>query len=1600
MISSSSVEGNEGSVAFLMFGFLGAMGASFVIWVPLLYNSNNIRECRRKKRSSGGNTSISLSYVISSIIAFVSILNLQPCIPSSIQECTPDEGFGTFHPNFRQWLQCLHVILITPIILSYASYYLLPMRVANALMEVIPRINSCVLFGFLSATCAVWHAYQIMKEGAKYIVPITDCQLSITTDLICCSCITLYAVYKDSLLVNGSGRSRGNHHYGALRTMCIAAIIMPLISPAAVIAGHLCLIRLDESYGSLIAYVQRRVADKRRCNEITVKYGGAATGAMNGKKKGKNSSPTKGTTGKKSEVSTNWCNLGLWTQQSGDTPLSYNQACQNLAHALGKAANLNSNDAILSCGCGSIDEVRYFKSTFDLRHATGIDPHLPKASLDEIIGGDFNVRSVRASIEDLTGYINEEQLKPLFPPHIFDKILALDSVYHYPCKRSFLSDCFHMLPGSTTGSDGEKVVAVSDIVLRKHCNDTPLWVKVALRLTGIPICNLWSVKEYRNNLTSIGYNEDISVQLVGKDVFKGWSAYLPKCLLDHIDYALIVAKKPNIKSNLPPLKKKRVAIIGSGLAGLSSAHYLLTSKEATNVDVDIYEAGDCTGLAGNTTLIGDQLVDVPARMAALGYYNEYQKLLNELDIPTVVVRTDSSFYGDDGHGSQVCYEYSQSSFANIYNAIFVGGLGKLLQLIIALRKLKCEDSEDEDSSEGKVTFGEWLQRNLGVSTEKSYTCDSTGAKKEHDLPSLTCHTNPFAYIICGSLSWMLSCRWADLLEYPADIVLPYCRGLRMDRLGAGRQGQVIRVVPSIKALEARLLYGVRKLHLGMRVCNIDDTKVINGVTYDAVIVATEARAVPKIVAECSDVFEKITYHPSTIYLHTDESFMPKNRKDWKCWNVEMSSGRQEPQLTFWLNEFYPDSRFGATNVFQIWAPSRPPQKEKIIRRYDFERVVHSKDTRTLIAGINDEQGKNGIYYAGSYCIYGMGLLEQALISGKDVSKMVLNDLVGVCSVPLPAKAPIPLKALVIGAGPSGLVTAKYLLESTFPVYDVTVVESSNKVGGSFVNKTYDFCHLVSSKYLTAFSDHRMSEDTASCPDHPSAAQYCEYLQTYAERFGLLDKIKFGCAVVSVKDADTTCKQGDSDEYEVQYENSDYKLITGKFDIVAVCSGLHNSAFVPTLFTPSNDFATKFKGQIIHSCQYKEASIFTNKRVLILGCGETAMDLAYRAINNSRTQSVALSVRRGLLSIPHNLAKDRPLDVFITNLFEHAYEHPWVHSLRLRWVLSTIIIRLFLLLSGSSVGFNQWAVQTSPVARGYHIINKSHAAMSHLNVPIKSQSMWGRFWMWVYQESGLRPIESFHQTEVVGVDDDGVTVRFCDGRKYEADLIVLATGYKQSFPFLDDNIRKEFMEESLQAQSCDGCKGDVSSYKLEEHYLPSQHFIVGKNRPRLGFIGFVRPNVGAIPPMSELQVMWWLERMKGAVNMLPNSDPPSYMVLGRKYPYGVDYGSYMHRVAEDFGAAPTLTTLSKSSHPFKALYTYCIGQSMISLFRLQGPYASAVCWEVVTGELWRVCLKRGLAENCGLLFMTWLSFLMNMTACVLECIWCMCTLSQPKLFERY
>jgi dimethylaniline monooxygenase (N-oxide forming) len=93
---------------------------------------------------------------------------------------------------------------------------------------------------------------------------------------------------------------------------------------------------------------------------------------------------------------------------------------------------------------------------------------------------------------------------------------------------------------------------------------------------------------------------------------------------------------------------------------------------------------------------------------------------------------------------------------------------------------------------------------------------------------------------------------------------------------------------------------------------------------------------------------------------------------------------------------------------------------------------------------------------------------------------------------------------------------------------------------------------------------------------------------------------------------------------------------------------------------------------------------------------SAMDISYRAVRQEGS-TVALSTRHGFLSVPAVMDNGKPLDIFISNLFEHSYEHPWVHDWQLKWKISTWVIRAgFFIATGSSWGWNQWACRVKEV----------------------------------------------------------------------------------------------------------------------------------------------------------------------------------------------------------------------------------------------------------------------------------------------------------------
>ena len=554
--------------------------------------------------------------------------------------------------------------------------------------------------------------------------------------------------------------------------------------------------------------------------------------------------------------------------------------------------------------------------------------------------------------------------------------------------------------------------------------------------------------------------------------------------------------------------------------------------------------------------------------------------------------------------------------------------------------------------------------------------------------------------------------------------------------------------------------------------------------------------------------------------------------------------------------------------------------------------------------------------------------------------------------------------LIIGAGPSGLVTLKTLLENN---YNAIILEASSKIGGTFANKSYDNGSLVSSKYITSFSDFRW-EDASD--NHPPIPEYLNYLHQYCEEFDLYQFIYFDTQIVNIDKH----RQNNNILYSVQckylndrYNNTNIKkyLSKKKFNAIACCSGLHNVPYIPTI-----NGLDSFKGKVMHSSQYKKKSIFKGKKVLIVGCGETAMDLAYRAVITSNKQ-VSLVVRKGFLSVPTVLTEDIPLDTYITNLFECCYQHKWTEYLKLKWKFTGPFIRsAFYFGTGSAGGYNQWAGTLPNVYRGYHIINKSVNAMPYINPQIKKNSWFGRNIYKIFDKKNKNPEQQIIniKSAIAKIAKNGTTVHFTNGEYEDFDFIVFCTGYRQKFPFL------------YQSKDQGG----------DDDPLPSEHLICDKREPTLAFIGFVRPNVGAIPPMSEMQVMWWIEMKLNHVlrnhgKGMESNNIISYELLGknpRTCRYGVDYGAYMHDLARDIHAAPDLLFKWWWKNPRIAI-AYALGQSYVTFFRLEGPFQSDKAIAISENELYIPVLRRGFIGNSIFVFVIVIFGFVNLFFWIIE-----------------
>ncbi|XP_069593328.1 flavin-containing monooxygenase 5-like [Ranitomeya imitator] len=446
------------------------------------------------------------------------------------------------------------------------------------------------------------------------------------------------------------------------------------------------------------------------------------------------------------------------------------------------------------------------------------------------------------------------------------------------------------------------------------------------------------------------------------------------------------------------------------------------------------------------------------------------------------------------------------------------------------------------------------------------------------------------------------------------------------------------------------------------------------------------------------------------------------------------------------------------------------------------------------------------------------------------------------------------KICIIGAGSSGLTAIKCCLDENL---EPICFESSDDIGGLWRFKEipedsrasiYKSVIINTSKEMMCFSDYPIPDDF---PNYMHNSKIMDYFRLYAKHFDLLKYIHFKTKVCNIKKRPDFATTG---QWDVRTE-CDGKEEVGIFDGILVCSGHHTFPHLPL---HSFQGINKFKGEYLHSRDYKYPIQFADKKIIVIGIGNSGGDLAVEL--SSVAKQVFLSTRRGAWVVNRVADEGFPLDVVLYSRCK-------------------LLIKQFM----TTEMINNWGEKrmNSRFNHENFGLKPSHRVLSQhptINDDLPNRIISGKVL--------VKPnVKEFTERDVIF--EDGTVEK-------NIDVVFFATGYSFSFPFFEDpDLKVE--------------QNHISLYK---HVFPPH-----LEKTTVAFIGLIQP-IGAIMPIAELQARWATRVFKG-ISKLPSSQSMANKIamtkeeMARRYVESprhtiqVDFMEYMDEIASQFGVKPSL-----------------------------------------------------------------------------------------------
>ncbi|XP_039985150.1 flavin-containing monooxygenase 5-like isoform X1 [Xiphias gladius] len=492
------------------------------------------------------------------------------------------------------------------------------------------------------------------------------------------------------------------------------------------------------------------------------------------------------------------------------------------------------------------------------------------------------------------------------------------------------------------------------------------------------------------------------------------------------------------------------------------------------------------------------------------------------------------------------------------------------------------------------------------------------------------------------------------------------------------------------------------------------------------------------------------------------------------------------------------------------------------------------------------------------------------------------------------------RVAVVGGGSSGLACIKCCLDEGL---EPVCFESSDDIGGLWRFKDnpepdrasiYHSVIINTSKEMMCFSDFPIP---AHFPNYMHNSLIMDYFRMYADHFQLTRHIRFNTKVLQVKKRSDFSHSG---QWDVETENQDGKKEKHIFDAVMICIGHHCHPNLPLRDFPGIE---TFQGKYFHSRDYKTPEEWRNKKVVVIGIGNSGGDIA---VELSRvTKQLYLSTRRGAWILNRVGDSGIPIDLLFNRVVNY-----------LRKILP---FNVFCGLGESRL--NQRFDHSLYNLKPKHRLFSQHPTV---NDELPNRILSGT----VQVKPNIRRLQ-------------GSSVEFDDGSVVEdIDLVVFATGYRFSFPFLASHVVSV-------------SENKASLYK---YVFPPE-----LDRPTLAIIGLVQP-LGAIMPISEMQARWATRVFKGCVKLplmaamlkdvqCKQETMAKRYVTSQRHTIQVDYISYMDEIAELVGVKPNIPGMLLTDP--KLALNVILGPCTPYQYRLRGPRKWAGARQAVLTQWERV-----------------------------------------------